>query len=121
MGLRNWSGDPYCGSMANLLFVCSQNWRRSLTAEKIFPGSKSAGTEPTARTVLDDELIRWADIIFAMEKEHEEAIRRTFENILSGRKIVTLSIPDHYRAMDPDLIERLQAAVSLQCSNVAES
>lgn len=38
----------------NLLFLCSQNKRRSLTAEKIFDGqnghmARSAGTEKNAR------------------------------------------------------------------------
>ena len=55
-----------------LLFVCSRNRMRSLTAEKIFsciPGYKvrSAGTQPQARIVVNEGHLRWADIIFVME------------------------------------------------------
>ena len=52
-----------------LLFVCSRNRRRSLTAEKIFDSSplhqaRSAGTQPDARIVITEGQIGWADIIF---------------------------------------------------------
>lgn len=48
-----------------LLFLCSQNKRRSLTAEKIFDGyngheAHSAGTEPNARIKVTGGLLGWA-------------------------------------------------------------
>ncbi|BAH44578.1 hypothetical protein BBR47_36010 [Brevibacillus brevis NBRC 100599] len=51
-----------------LLFVCSRNKWRSLTAEKIFHGIndydvRSAGTETGARIKVTDGLIGWADLI----------------------------------------------------------
>ncbi|MSU21748.1 MAG: hypothetical protein EXS30_10180 [Pedosphaera sp.] len=100
-------------SKLKLLFVCSQNWRRSLTAERILAdcaGYKvaSAGTEDTARKVVSKELIEWADMIFAMELEHEQTIRQRFGQFLEGKKVITLSIPDIYRAMEPALIEKLK-------------
>jgi len=54
-----------------LLFICSENRMRSLTAEKMydgFPGYevKSAGTELSARTPVTQEHIDWADMIFVM-------------------------------------------------------
>ena len=52
----------------NLLFLCCQNKRRSLTAEKIFNGynghkARSAGTEANARIKVTPGLLGWADIL----------------------------------------------------------
>ncbi len=96
-----------------LLFVCSQNWRRSLTAERILVDCAayevaSAGTEDTARKVVSQDMIEWADMIFAMELEHEQTVRQKFGQFLEGKKVITLSIPDIYRAMEPALIQKLK-------------
>jgi predicted protein tyrosine phosphatase len=66
-----------------LLFVCSQNRIRSLTAEKIFadlPGYevRSAGTQDAARVRVTEGHVGWADIIFAMEKDHANKLRQRF-------------------------------------------
>ena len=63
-----------------LLFICSRNRMRSLTAEKIFSGIpgyevRSAGTQPQARIVVNEGHLRWADIIFVMEKAHLNRLR----------------------------------------------
>jgi len=65
----------------HLLFVCSQNKRRSLTAEKLFDGqnghhARSAGTENNARIKLTPGLVGWADIIFCMEKKTRPEVER---------------------------------------------
>ena len=57
-----------------VLFLCSQNKRRSLTAEKLFDNretiiARSAGTETHARVKVTSGLLGWADIIFCMEKK----------------------------------------------------
>jgi len=56
-----------------LLFLCSQNKKRSLTAEKIFDGLngyavRSAGTENNARIKVTPGMIGWADKVYCMEK-----------------------------------------------------
>ena len=62
----------------HLLFLCSQNKRRSLTAEKVFDGyeshsARSAGTENNARAKVTPGLLGWADIIFLYgEKAHQK-------------------------------------------------
>ena len=61
--------------VTKLLFICSRNEIRSLTAERMFSGSpqfqaRSAGTQPQARVRVTEGLIGWADIVFAMEKSH---------------------------------------------------
>lgn len=68
-----------------LLFLCSQNKRRSLTAEKIFDGyngheARSAGTESNARIKVTGGLLGWAEIIFCMEKKHLRRIREKYSD-----------------------------------------
>ena len=99
-----------------LLFVCSRNRFRSLTAEQLFDGIpgfqvRSAGTQPDARVPVTEGHIRWADIIFVMEKSHLSRLRRRFGEILAGKRVVTLHIPDDYRFMQPELIDELQTKV----------
>jgi predicted protein tyrosine phosphatase len=100
-----------------LLFICSRNRFRSLTAEKLFEDSplyqaRSAGTQPCARIVITEGHIRWADIIFVMEKSHLARIRRKFPEAIAGKQIIPLHIPDNYPFMHPDLIEELQAKLA---------
>jgi predicted protein tyrosine phosphatase len=68
-----------------LLFICSKNWLRSLTAEHMLQGTsgyavKSAGTEPNARIRVNEGQIGWADLIFVMEKK----LARNRHNLLPG-------------------------------------
>ncbi|MEY4538371.1 MAG: hypothetical protein RLZZ306_128 [Bacteroidota bacterium] len=99
-----------------LLFVCSQNKWRSLTAEKIFENHedysvKSAGTENGARIKITAGLIGWADIIFVMEKKHRSRIQEKFKDSLNGKQLYILNIPDDYQFMDEELIEILEGKV----------
>ncbi|MBE6874858.1 MAG: protein tyrosine phosphatase [Ruminococcus albus] len=100
-----------------ILFLCSQNKRRSLTAEKYFDGynghqARSAGTENNSRIKVTEGLLGWADIIFCMEKKHVRRIKEKYPDTLSGKKVICLNIPDEYAYMDDDLIEALDSAVS---------
>ncbi|MFT3952307.1 MAG: protein tyrosine phosphatase [Oscillospiraceae bacterium] len=99
-----------------LLFLCSQNKRRSLTAEKIFNNTdghtaKSAGTENNARIKVSSGMIGWADIIFTMEKKHTNRIQGKYKEELKNKSVVCLYIPDNYAYMDPKLIEVLREKV----------
>lgn len=100
----------------NLLFLCSQNKRRSLTAEKIFDGynghkARSAGTEQNARIKVTPGLLGWADIIFCMEKKHIRRIKEKYPDIVSDKKLVCLYINDDYEFMDRELQEVLEGYV----------
>ena len=102
--------------MKNLLFVCSQNRLRSPTAEQIFatyPGVNvsSAGTNADAENSLSPELLRWADIIFVMEKAHRNKIKKRFRADIKAARIICLDIPDDYAFMDDDLVRLLNAKV----------
>lgn len=101
-----------------LLFVCSRNRRRSLTAEHHFAKTagwqvRSAGTQPEARVPLTAGLIQWADVIFFMERSHLNRASLRFQEALSGKPTEVLNIPDDFEYMDPDLVDELEAAVAL--------
>ena len=109
----------------NLLFLCSQNKRRSLTAEKIFDGynghkARSAGTEQNARVKVTPGLLGWADIIFCMEKKHMRRIKEKYSDIMAGKKCVCLYISDDYEFMDRELQELLISYVEEYCNDLKE-
>lgn len=101
----------------NLLFVCSENRLRSPTGEEVFSKYEGihaigAGTNEDAETVVSGDLIEWADVVFVMEKSHRNKITKKFKDLLKGKKLVCLDIPDNYDRMDPVLIRLLSNKVS---------
>lgn len=101
-----------------LLFVCSRNRRRSLTAERIFNGrdgirAYSAGTETGARIRLTPGMLSRADIIFCMEKKHLRRIREKYSDIAAEKRVVCLNIPDDFEYMDDELIGLLESGVGV--------
>jgi predicted protein tyrosine phosphatase len=101
----------------NILFVCSKNKWRSRTAETIFKDSevhnfKSAGTENDARIKINEKLIRWADLIFVMEKRHKERLQNRFDQLIAEKEIIILDIEDNYQYMDEELIVTLQTSIT---------
>lgn len=100
-----------------LLFICSRNKWRSLTAEKIFSDFngyevRSAGTEEGARIKVTVGHIGWSDLIFVMEKKHIRRLKEKFASELIHKQLVCLGIPDDYGFMDEELIEVLKSRVS---------
>lgn len=100
----------------NLLFICSRNQWRSLTAETIYRNTsgidvRSAGTEPVARIRVSAKLIQWADIVFVMEQKHKSRIKQDFPDDIKGKDIIVLDIPDEYRYMDEELVDMLRDSV----------
>jgi predicted protein tyrosine phosphatase len=100
-----------------ILFVCSQNRWRSLTAEKMFDGFveyqvRSAGTDQGARIRITAGHIGWADKIFVMEKKHLQLLKQKFGDHLGGKNVVCLHISDDYQYMDRELIEILKERLS---------
>lgn len=102
----------------NLLFICSRNQWRSPTAEAIWRkhpdfNVRSAGTSPKAKRTVNAADIRWADIIFVMEKKHKNRLLAQFNRLLAYKTIHVLDIPDEYQYMDAELITELEARVGL--------
>lgn len=103
--------------MKNLLFVCSRNKWRSLTAETLYKNSaeynvKSAGTEDSARIKINSKLIVWAEVIFVMEKKHREKLISKFPAETSNKEIIVLDILDNYKYMDEELIMEIKTSVA---------
>lgn len=102
--------------MLHVLFLCSQNRKRSPTAEQVFsswPGVEvaSAGLDGSAPTPVSPALLAWADTIFVMEKSHREKLSRKFRSHLKKQRVICLDIPDLYALMDPALIQLLRLRV----------
>lgn len=96
-----------------ILFGCARNKIRSYTAEKMLAGSqlydvKSRGVARDARIKLTASDLRWADLIFAMEKDHRDRIAKEFRDELAGKKIVVLFIEDIYEPMEESLVAILR-------------
>lgn len=93
--------------------MCGQNRSRSLTAERIFAGSRlydvrSRGVASNARIRLAEPDIAWADVIFVMEKEHKNRITGDFGAAAAGKEIVCLFIKDEFAPMEEALIAELR-------------
>jgi predicted protein tyrosine phosphatase len=103
---------PLLPEYRQLLFICSQNRWRSLTAERLFDAhphyeARSAGTEAGARVRVTAGHLGWAEAIFVMERRHADRLREKFGPALAGKPVVVLRIPDQYQFMDPTLQELL--------------
>lgn len=100
----------------NILFICSKNQWRSPTAEQVWRRQaglsvRSAGTSPNARHPVSEKDLAWADVVFAMEEKHKSRLLADYRDVLDGKTIHVLDIPDDYRYMDPELVEQLQTSV----------
>ena len=106
--------QPPVNASTKILFVCSRNRRRSLTAEMVFskvPGwqVRSAGTAEGARIKVTAGHLGWADVIVVMEKRHKELLRQRFPVALTGKPCLCLFIADDHELMDPELVDILRA------------
>ena len=103
--------------MVQLLFICSQNRWRSLTAERLFDDhptvqARSAGTEPGARVRVAAGHLGWADVIFVMERKHADRLKAKFPAELRGKPVINLRIPDDYQFQDAALVALLRERLS---------
>jgi predicted protein tyrosine phosphatase len=106
-------------TVRRLLFVCSQNKWRSLTAERLFDGhphyeARSAGTEPGARVRVTAGHLGWAEVVFVMERRHADRLREKFADALLNKPVVVLRIPDSYQFGDHRLVALLWAKLGAQ-------
>lgn len=88
------------------------NKQRSVTAEQLYRRDarlevRSAGVRSEANRRISEDDLRWADVVFAMEREHKAWIRMRFKG-LELPPIEVLDIPDDYACMDPHLQEMLR-------------
>jgi predicted protein tyrosine phosphatase len=105
------------GTAMRVLFVCSQNRLRSPTAEQVFadvPGIEcmSAGSNHDAENPLTPELVKWAELIFVMEKTHRNKLTTRYKPQLANTRVICLDIRDEYVYMDPALVVLLKKKVA---------
>ena len=103
----------------NVLFICGKNRLRSPTAEHVFadwPGieTASAGLNNDADNHVGPDLLRWADLIFVMERSHRSKLSSKFKSHIGSKDVVCLDIPDNYEYMAPELVDLLNEKVSSQ-------
>jgi predicted protein tyrosine phosphatase len=104
-----------------ILFICTANIQRSLTAEHYFKSLypqitfKSAGVSAkeckrNGSTLCTVELLEWADQVFVFEQMHTDRIvEHTGQKFVD--KIYNLDIEDRYQYMDEGLVIELQVRI----------
>ena len=88
------------------------NKQRSVTAENLYRNDarldvRSAGVRSDATRPVSENDLRWAEVMFVMEREHKTRLATRFEGVESP-EIEVLDIPDEYECMDPHLQELLR-------------
>lgn len=107
----------------NILFVCSANKVRSLTAElqfsELYPSHNfaSAGTNPklvqqAGTTMLTEDMLEWADKVYVMEKKHKDQINAHSKKKFT-KKIKVLGIKDVYKFNEKSLRQILEKKITI--------
>lgn len=97
-----------------VLFVCTQNKVRSLTAEHLYRGRpdlevKSCGTANFAKTQFTKELLDWAEVIFVADDSQVEFMRQKFGAAARAKPVVNLGLPDIFNYKSEALVVKLVA------------
>ena len=104
-------------SSMKMLFICTKNNLRSLTAEHVFKNHpdhvvRSAGTAADARRKVTKADLKWADRLYVMEKKHQEILLARYPTEMQDKDVICLDIPDEYAYMDEELVQMLRDAVA---------
>ncbi|MCO5052407.1 MAG: hypothetical protein M9920_08895 [Verrucomicrobiae bacterium] len=95
-----------------VLFVCTQNKVRSLTAEHLYSVRpdlrvKSCGTANFAARQLTPELMQWAEIIFVFDQSQIDAIDQRFDLETLDKPVISLGMADIYKYKSDALVLKL--------------
>ncbi len=60
---------------------------------------------------VNDRMLDWADVIFAMDDEEQTNLKRMFLDHPALERIVCLDIPDRFAFNDPELVRLLEERV----------
>ena len=109
-------------SRLRILFVCAMNKQRSVTAERLYRNDarlevRSAGVRSEAPRRVSEGELRWADVVFVMEREHKLWITTRFEG-MALPPIDVLDIPDDFEVMDPALQEILRSLLDPEIAHL---
>ena len=56
-------------------------------------------------------MVAWADVIFVMERKHQQILKQRFPEDIGGKTLEVLDIEDDYQFNDPELIVILKASL----------
>lgn len=103
-------------SKKRVLFVCTQNKVRSLTAEHLYRVRpdlevKSCGTATFAKNQLSKELLNWAEAVFTFDESHMDAIAKKFSAETQGKPVICLGLPDIFTYKSDALVVKLTATI----------
>ncbi len=112
-------------SRLKVLFVCAMNKQRSVTAERLYRNDarfevRSAGVRSESNRRVSEADLRWADVVFVMEREHKLWITMRFQDLELPR-IDVLDIPDEFEVMDPELQQILKSLLDPELAHLIES
>jgi predicted protein tyrosine phosphatase len=101
------------GRPVRVLFVCHYNRKRSATAERVLGKDpqldvRSAGTSEDALVRVNERMLDWADVIFALDDEQRRALSRLFPEHAALPRVISLEIADEYHFLDPQLVTLLR-------------
>ncbi len=101
------------------------NKQRSVTAERLYRNDarlevRSAGVRTEAERRVSEADLRWADVVFAMEREHKLWIATRFEE-LELPPIDVLDVPDDFEVMDPELQRILRSLLDPEIEHLLEN
>ncbi|MEM5515345.1 hypothetical protein WNY37_00175 [Henriciella sp. AS95] len=113
---REWEKLMADARPLRLLFVCSKNRLRSPTGEAVFASvqgveTRSAGTARDAIRQVGMDDIRWCDLVICMEDKHANRLKADFRQAIAFKPIHVLGIPDDYKYMEDELVDRLRETV----------
>ena len=99
-----------------VLFVCTQNKVRSLTAEHLYRERqdlevRSCGTAAFAKNQLTEEVMKWADMVFIFDELQAEVIEKKFGKDAFGKEIISLGLADVYQYKSESLVLKLTAKI----------
>ena len=104
-------------SKKRVLFVCTRNRVRSLTAEQLYRARpdlevRSAGISECASVPLTEQLLDWADEVFVFSKRQCAIVQQRFGDTASARRMVCLDLPDRFDYKSPKLVLKLTARLA---------
>ena len=99
-----------------VLFVCTQNKVRSLTAEHLYRERqdlevRSCGTAAFAKNQLTEEVMKWADMVFIFDELQAEVIEKKFGKDAFEKEIISLGLADVYQYKSESLVLKLTAKI----------
>ena len=95
-----------------VLFVCTHNEVRSLTAEHVYRGRqdleiRSAGLASHAKNPVTKDAVNWADLVVVFEPQHADKIKKQFPEERSRTDLVCLKLADKFEYKSPKLVFKL--------------